>query len=112
MSGSGAVIANMYKWAALKRAGIEGVSKVAAVNAQNYGRTHYRWTPRTGAAHGGLNGGSYWETMAILKIFMAHSKEYGIYLELAHDRKYQILEEAINKVKDDWFNAVKKIMES
>lgn len=112
MSGSQTVIANMYKWAQLKRAGVEGVSKIAASQAQNYARTHKRWNDITGNARAGLNGGSFWETMAILKIFMAHSVDYGVYLELAHDRKYQILEEAINKVKDDWFNAVKKIMES
>ena len=112
MSGSGQVIANMYKWAAMKRAGIEGVSRVAAANAQNYARTHRIWQDQSGHARGMLNGGMYWETMAILKIFMAHGVEYGIYLELAHDRKYQILEEAINKVKDDWFNAVRRIMES
>ena len=112
MSGSAQVIANMMKWAALKRAGIEGVSRVAAANAQNYGRTHYPWTPHTGHAHGGLNGGMYWETMAILKIFIAHSVEYGIMLELAHDRKYAILEEALKSVQDSWFNGVKKIMES
>ena len=112
MSGSAQVIANMYKWAAMKRAGIEGVSKVAAAGAQNYARTNKRWQDRTGNARAGLNGGSYWETMAILKIFMAHSMSYGVYLEFIADRKYAILEEAINKVKDDWFNAVKKIMES
>lgn len=112
MSGSAQVITNMYKWAEMKRAGVEGASRVAAAHAQNYARTNKRWKDQTGNARGMLNGGMFWETMAILKIFMSHGVEYGIYLELAHDRKYQILEEALNKVKDDWFNAVKKIMES
>jgi hypothetical protein len=111
MAGSGAVIANLYKWAAMKRAGIEAVSRIASIHAQNYARTNKRWKDQTGNARAGLNGGSFWETMAILKIFVAHSVEYGPFLELAHDRKYQILEEAINEVKDDWFNDVRKIME-
>jgi hypothetical protein len=38
--------------------------------------------------------------------------EYGVYLELAHDRKYQILEETRDKFKDSWFNSVKRIMET
>lgn len=112
MSGSAEVIKNMYAWATLKRAGCEGVSKVAAAQAQNYARTHRIWQDQSGHARGLLNGGMYWETMAILKIFIAHGVEYGIYLELAHDRKYQILEEALKSVQDSWFNGVKKIMES
>lgn len=112
MSGSAEVIRNMWSWAALKRAGIEGVSRVAAANAQNYSRTHYRWHPQTGRAHGGLNGGMYWESIAALKIYLAHSMSYGVFLEMSNDRKNAILEEAINSVKDSWFNGVKRIMES
>lgn len=111
MAGSQQVIKNLYKWATMKKAGIEGVSRVASLNTQNYARANKRWQDRTGNARAGLNGGYFWETPEILKLFIAHSVDYGVYLELANDRKYAILSESINKVKDEWFNAVKKIME-
>lgn len=114
MAGSGQVIKNMYGWAtALKfgPSGIEALARVTAANMQNYARTNYRWKPQTGKAHGGLHGGSFWDNPFMLMVFIAHSVEYGIYLELAHDRKYQILEEARDKFKDSFFQGIKKIME-
>jgi predicted peptidase len=111
MAGSEQVIKNLYKWATMKRAGIEGESLTTAKNMTDYARKTARWQDRTGNARAGLNGGMFWETMAILKIFVAHSMDYGVYLELANDGKYAILSESINKVKDEWFNAVRKIME-
>jgi hypothetical protein len=53
-------------------------------------KTQARWTDRTGAARSGLvaipiHGRTYEE------IFMAYSVTYGIWLEVAHDRKYAII---------------------
>lgn len=111
MAGSQAVIAKMWSWATLKRAGCEAVSLVASSNAVNYAKTNYRWQPRTGYAHGSIHGGFFWESPTVLKAYVAHSAEYGIYLELANDRHYAILEEAISEVQDSWFNGIKKVMD-
>lgn len=110
MSGSEQVIKNLYHWATLTRAGIEGSSRVAAANMQNYSRSNKRWKDITGNARAGLNGGMFWENMTVLKIYIAHSVFYGIYLEFIADRKYAILEESLNKFKDVWFESVKRIM--
>lgn len=53
-------------------------------------KTQARWTDRTGAARSGLiaipiHARTYEE------IFMAYSVTYGIWLEIAHDRKYAII---------------------
>lgn len=53
-------------------------------------KTGARWTDRTGAARSGLmaipvHGKTFEE------IFMAYSVTYGIWLEVAHDRKYEII---------------------
>lgn len=113
MSGSAQVIANMYSWAALKRAGCEGVGRVTGANMQNYARTNCRWNsgpPNTGNARAGLNGGCFWENIEVLKCYIAHSMWYGIFLELAHDRRFAILEEARDKSAQDFYNGIKKIM--
>jgi hypothetical protein len=111
MSGSNIVIANLYKWATMKRAGIEGLSLTTAGNMQNYARQNRPWKDQTGNARAGLNGGYFWENPEILKMYIAHSMSYGPFLELAHDRKYQILEPTVNKFKDSWYGGVKRIME-
>jgi len=112
MSGLGIVLGNLNKWALEKRAGCEGVARVTGVNMQNYARkrAHNVWHKQSGLARAGLHGGSFWDNPFMLMIFIAHSMSYGVYLELAHDRKYAILEEARDKYKDSFYNGVKKIM--
>lgn len=111
MAGLAEVLGNLNKWAEEKRAGCEGVARVTAANAQNYARQNHPWINRTGHATAGLHGGSFWESPSILKAYVAHSMEYGIYLELAHDRHYMILEESISEQRDSFYNGIKKIME-
>lgn len=110
MSGSAQVIANMYKWAAEKRIGCEAVSSVTAANMSNYAKLNKRWTDRTGNARAGLHGGYFWENTEVLKTFIAHAMDYGVFLELANDGKYAILEETINKFKDTWFKSIERVM--
>ena len=110
MSGLPIVLGNLNKWAVEKRAGVEGVARVTGANMQNYARTNKRWQDRTGNAKAGLNGGSFWQNPFMLMVFIAHSMSYGVMLELAHDRKYQILEESRDKFKDSFYQGCKKIM--
>ena len=112
MSGLGIVLGNLGKWAIEKRAGVEGVARVTGANMQNYARNraHDVWHKQSGLARAGLHGGSFWQNPFILMIFIAHGMDYGVYLELAHDRKYALLEEVRDKYKDSFYNGVKKIM--
>lgn len=115
MSGSAQVIGNIKKWQKMKKAGIEGVARVTAANATNYAKERKSWIDQTGNARAGLHGGFYWESWegiekSILKVFVAHSMEYGIYLELANDGNYAILEESIKKYQDSFFKGVDKIV--
>ena len=111
MAGSAKVIANMWGWAASKRIALEALSNVTAANAVNYAKTNKRWVDRTGNARAGLHGGSYWESSTVLKAYVAHGMEYGIFLELANSRKYAILEESIQKFQNTWYNGIQRIME-
>jgi len=95
----------------MKKAGIEGASLVAANNMQNYARANRRWKDDTGNARAGLHGGHFWENPEVLKVYIAHSMYYGIFLEMSNNRKFQILEESRDRFKDSWFNSVKRIME-
>ena len=110
MSGSAQVIANIYKWAAEKKIGCEAVCRVNAANMENYGKVNKRWQDITGNARAGLHGGYFWENTEVLKTFIAHSADYGVYLELANDGKYAILQPTINKFKDTWFKSIERVM--
>ncbi len=114
MAGSAEVIRNLYGWYNMKRAGMEGLGKVTASNMVNYARKRvvndHVWIPRTGAAHGGLHGDTFWQNPFVLLVYIAHAVEYGIYLELAHDRKHAILEEARNKYSNKFLENAKRIM--
>ena len=114
MSGLNIVLGNLNKWGIEKIVGCEGLGRVTGTNMANYAKqrvvSDHVWIPRTGAAHGGLHGGCFWDNPFVLMVFIAHSVSYGIMLELAHDRKHAILEEARDKFKDSFYNGVKKIM--
>jgi len=111
MSGLNEVLANLAKWAIEKRTGVEAVSRVTAANMQNFARINRPWEDQTGDARAGLNAGSFWEGMDILKVYIAHSREYGIWLELANDGRYEILSPTIKEFQDKWYQGIKRIME-
>lgn len=68
--------------------------ETGALQVQNYARAHRPWTDRTGAARQRLTGtpsarpGGY-------RITLAHGVDYGIWLELAHEKRFAIIEPTI-----------------
>lgn len=76
---------------------ISAVVDYNSAYAETYIKTRAPWTDRTGAARTGLTaisnggGGSY-------EILMAYSVTYGIWLEIANDRRYAIITPAMRIV--------------
>ena len=81
----------------------------AAPKLEGYARANAPWHDISGAARAGLKGGSYIKGQKII-IYIAHSVDYGVYLELAHDKKYEILDPTIEKNKGRIWSDYKKIM--
>lgn len=78
--------------AALRVLAEQGAKKLES-NAKN----NARWTDRTGNARGRLNG----RTEPInngQRIILAHGVDYGIWLELAHEKRFSIIPETIDYV--------------
>ena len=111
MSGFPEVARNLNNWLLLKHAGVEAVAKVSAATMQNYARQNRRWEDQSGHARAELHGGSYWQTMDTMMIYVAHGMSYGVYLELANEGHYSILEESVNVHRQEIFNNIKRIME-
>lgn len=68
----------------------------AAITLQNFAQKHAPWTDRSGRARQTLKG--YRENRANgYRINIAHGVDYGIWLELAHEKKYAIIPDTINQ---------------
>lgn len=65
-----------------------------APNVQDYAREHAPWTDRTGNARGGLFARAE-NKPPQFSIILYHTVPYGIWLEVAHDRQYRIIEPTI-----------------
>ncbi len=80
-----------------------------APRMQSYARSNRPWHDISGNARAGLTGGTYVRGDKIM-IYIAHSMDYGVYLELAHDRKYAILDPTIDHFKAEARRNYERIM--
>ena len=74
---------------------IKMYAQQGATKFENYAKTNKRWENRTGHAMQRLVG--YVEKLSqSVRIYIAHGVDYGIYLELAHEKRFAILQETVN----------------
>jgi hypothetical protein len=66
------------------------------------------WTNRTGQAAARVFSNAE-ITSEFVSWFMAHGVQYGVYLELANNRKHEALRPVIQRFASRFFNDVKKI---
>lgn len=87
-------LANTYDKA---DAAIRIYANTAALKLQNYAKEHRRWTDRTGQARQRLKG----DVLTVsngYKLRLAHGVDYGIWLELAHEKRFAIIQDTIRIV--------------
>lgn len=72
-------------------------AKNSALKLQNYARSNRPWTDRTGTARQRLTGssskGAHW-----YELKLSHGVNYGVFLELAHEKQFAIIMPTIEKV--------------
>lgn len=86
------------------------LSKSAAKQMEAYAKQNARWTDRTGNARQKLIGDAEWINSKTLEVVLAHQMDYGVWLELAHQKKYAILDEALKAKAPELINAYKKLV--
>jgi hypothetical protein len=86
------------------------ITETVALKMEAWAKDNAEWTDRTGDARKWLKGTAHWENASELVASISHTMEYGVWLELAHDRKFAILERAIDQYKDELFKAWKTIV--
>lgn len=84
--------------------------QTGATKMQNYTKKNRPWTDRTGAARQRLTG----TPMTIpsgYRIRLAHGVDYGVYLELAHEKKYAIINPTIQSEGPEIVKGFQNLME-
>lgn len=86
-------------------------AETSAKKMENYAKENRRWTDRTGHARQRLNG--YVGKMANgYRVYIAHGVNYGLWLELAHEKRFAILPQTIEYVgKNQVMPGFEKLME-
>jgi hypothetical protein len=112
MRGLNQVTANAYKEVSRTKIRLAAYAQMqAAPRMQTHAQTHAPWHDITGMARRGLRGGSFFRGNKAI-IYIAHGVDYGVHLELAHDRKYQILDPTIDHFKSIVWADYQRIMRS
>ena len=68
--------------------------ETVAKDLESYAKEHRPWTDRTGAARQRLLG-AVETTSTGYRVSLAHGVDYGIFLEMANEKKYAILEPTV-----------------
>ena len=92
-----------------KKAGMLLLAQSASLQMEGYAKRSARWTDRTGNARQRLKGEARWLNATKLKVSVTHNMDYGIWLELANERKYAILKESIDYKAEELLKACKEL---
>ena len=68
---------------------------------ETYAKTYARWEDQTGNARQGLHAWVEEESEEVVKLFLAHGVEYGLWLEVRWAGKYAIIWEALSASLND-----------
>lgn len=104
------MIGNINDYTKRVQAGLLVITKQVAVKMENWAKNNAPWTDRTTNARRGLFADADWENVTNLVVSMSHTVDYGPMLELAYERKYAILERAIEEHKDEFITQWEKII--
>ena len=92
------------------RTSLEILADTAARSMETYAKNNARWTDRTGNARQRLKGSTRWEQTALIAA-ISHNVDYGMWLELCNQKKYAILEEALNSQAQNLLEAYQRFLQ-
>lgn len=76
---------------------IRAFAETGALKMQNEAKINAKWTDRTGRARASLNSGVERRESGYA-IRLAHGVDYGVWLELAHEKRFAIIDDTIRFV--------------
>lgn len=90
---------------------IQAVGDYGAAYGTTYLKTNAPWTDRTGAARGGITAISTGSGSTI-EILMAYTVTYGIWLEIANDRRYAIITPGMRVIGNEIMSQLQGMLNS
>lgn len=109
MPGLENVIGNLKGCEDRMRAALHALGMQTAAQMEAYAKQNVPWEKQTGLAQQGLFGEAM-EEDGKLKIRIAHTMEYGVYLELSRKGRRPILEPTAQKFAPEFFDAAKELL--
>ena len=103
------VLKKLNDMQAKSRAALQIIADSAVKAMEKYAKTNARWTDRTGNARQRLKGSTRWEEKALIAA-ISHNVDYGMWLELCHEKKYAILEEALDSQAQSLLDAYQRFL--
>lgn len=84
----------------------------AALKLQNHAKVNAPWTDRTGMARRQLAAGVEDHTgRNLIRIYLAQGVNYGIWLELANEKRFAIIQPTINLKSGEVMRGLQNLME-
>lgn len=91
------------------RTSLQIIADTAVKSMERYAKNNARWTDRTGNARQRLQGSTRWEEQALIAA-ISHNVDYGMWLELCNEKKYAILEEALNSQAQNLLDSYQRFL--
>lgn len=103
------VIVGLTEFGTKFNAAVEIYAQTSAKKFEGYAKEHRPWTDRTSRARQGLTGyvtatGTGW------RVNIAHTVDYGLWLEYARNKKYAILEPTVRLNSDEVLTGLKMLI--
>lgn len=86
------------------------LAETGAVKMQGYAQGHAPWTDRSGRARQTLKGSTEPYSSGY-KVIIAHGVDYGIWLELAHEKRFAIIPDTLNYGEQTVLPAFERMMD-
>jgi hypothetical protein len=80
-----------------------------AQKMEQYAKAEAPWEDRTGDARKGLRGDVFYRPGVDMGVTLAHTVEYGQYLETANDGKYAILKPTVEHFMPEIKNTLRRV---
>lgn len=103
------VLSKLTQMQTKTRTSLQIIANTAAAAMERYAKTNAVWTDRTGNARQRLKGSTRWEEHALIAA-ISHNVDYGMWLELCNEKKYAILEKALNSQAQELLRSYQRFL--
>ena len=100
------IIRGLTEFEVMSRAALEIYGDTAGKKLEAEAKRNAPWTDRTGLSRKSIKGGSQWEGNKCIVYLSGNTAQFP-FLELAHDKKYAVLQPTINRMAPDILRGLK-----